>query len=123
MSGRLQRLALAELKIQVLEERLRLARIAKYGPGSEKLSAAQLQLLELEPGVSQVEVEAESQRGAIPTRTREKRKHPGRQELPADLPRVERVVECTPEQRIIESLRLPRATVAEKRDYWRSHPP
>jgi hypothetical protein len=39
----------AELKIRVLEEQLRLERIAKYGPGSEKLSDAQLELLELEP--------------------------------------------------------------------------
>jgi len=38
------------LKIQVLEEQLRLQRINKYGPGSEKLSDAQLQLLDLEPG-------------------------------------------------------------------------
>jgi hypothetical protein len=30
----------AELKIRVLEERLRQQRIAKYGPGSEKLSNA-----------------------------------------------------------------------------------
>jgi hypothetical protein len=49
-------LAWAKLKIQVLEERLRLERIKKYGPGSEKLSDAQLQLLELEPGVSDAEV-------------------------------------------------------------------
>ena len=34
----------AELKIQVLEERLRLELIAKYGPASEKLSDAQLEL-------------------------------------------------------------------------------
>jgi hypothetical protein len=46
----------AHLKIQMLEERLRFERIKKYGPGSEKLSDAQLELLELEPGVSQVEV-------------------------------------------------------------------
>jgi transposase len=39
------KLQYAELKIRVLEERLRLARIAKYGPGSEKLSDAQLELL------------------------------------------------------------------------------
>jgi hypothetical protein len=39
------RLHYAELKIQVLEARLRLARIAKYGPGSEKLSDEQLELL------------------------------------------------------------------------------
>jgi hypothetical protein len=39
----------ARLKIQVLEERLRKMRIAKYGPGSEKLSDLQLDLLDLEP--------------------------------------------------------------------------
>ena len=52
----------AQLKIQILEEHLRLRRIAKYGPGSEKLSNLQLQLLEEEPGVSSEEVQAESQR-------------------------------------------------------------
>jgi transposase len=90
----------AHLKIQVLEERLRLQRIQKYGPGSEKLSDAQLELLELEPGVSNLEVQAESQRGPLPERvkTERPRRHPGRQQLPADLPRVERVIACTPEQ-------------------------
>jgi transposase len=90
----------AHLKIQVLEERLRLQRIKKYGPGSEKLSNAQLELLELEPGVSNAEVQAESQRGPLPARakTQNARKHPGRQELPAILPRVERVIPCSPEQ-------------------------
>jgi transposase len=90
----------ALLKIQVLEERLRLQRIQKYGPGSEKLSDEQLELLELEPGVSNVEVQAESAREALPPQSREKqpRRHPGRQALPADLPRVERVIACTPEQ-------------------------
>ena len=57
-----QKLVWAELKIQVLEERLRLERIRKYGPGSETLSDAQLQLLDLEPGVSNAEVQAESER-------------------------------------------------------------
>jgi len=33
------------------------------GPGSEKLSNLQLELLEQEPGVSQAEVEAEGERG------------------------------------------------------------
>ena len=46
------RLKFAEYKIRVLEERLRLVRIEKYGPGSERLSDVQLELLELEPGVS-----------------------------------------------------------------------
>lgn len=88
----------AELKIRVLEERLRQQRIAKYGPGSEKLSDEQLELLELEPGVSGAEVEAESQRESRASSGKARRKHPGRQTLPADLPRVEKIVVCTPEQ-------------------------
>src|SRR5260370_18833752 len=91
------RLQYAELKIQVLEERLRLKRIQMYGPGSEKLSNEQLELLELEPGVSTAEVQAESAREPVPAQPAEKRvrKHPGRQALPAELPRVERVIGCT----------------------------
>jgi transposase len=90
----------ARLKIQLLEEKLRLQRIAKYGPGGEKLSNLQLELLEFEPGVSNVEVAAEGERDALPPtpEKKKKRKHPGRQTLPADLPRVERVIVCTPEQ-------------------------
>ena len=56
----------AYLKIQVLEQRLRLQRIQKYGPASEKLSDAHLELLELEPGVSSAEVQAESEREPLP---------------------------------------------------------
>jgi transposase len=93
-----QRLQYAELKIRVLEERLRLQRIAKYGPGSEKLSNEQLELLELEPGVSNLEVEAESQREPLSAAAPRRRRHPGRQSLPPDLPRVERVIACTGEQ-------------------------
>jgi transposase len=95
-----KKLAWAELKIQVLEERLRLERIRKYGPGSEKLSDAQLLLLDLEPGVSNAEVQAESEREPLPApaKPHKSRKHPGRQELPAGLARVERVIVCTPEQ-------------------------
>jgi transposase len=90
----------AELKIKVLEERLRLELIAKYGPASEKLNDAQLELLQREPGVSSAEVQAESRREAQPALTSKspKRKHPGRQELPADLPRREKILPCTPEQ-------------------------
>src|SRR5258708_20511555 len=71
-----------------------------YGPGSEKLTNEQLELLELEPGVSTAEVQAESAREPVPGRAAEKRvrQHPGRQALPAELPRVERVIACTAEQ-------------------------
>jgi transposase len=84
----------ARLKSQLLEEKLRLRRIAKYGPDSKKLSNLQLELLEFEPGVSNTEVAAESERDALPPTPEKKkrRKHPGRQTLPADLPRVERVI-------------------------------
>lgn len=94
------KLAWAERRIHVLEEILRLQRIKKYGPGSEKLTSAQLELLELEPGVSDVEVQAESRREPLPSPApkRTARPHPGRQELPAELPRVERVIACAPEQ-------------------------
>jgi len=93
-----QRLQYAELKIQVLEERLRRKLIEKYGPGSEKLSAAQLELLELEPGVSSVEVQVESEREPVTARAPRSHRHPGRQTLPPNLPRIERVIACTAEQ-------------------------
>jgi transposase len=109
-----QRLVWAELKIQVLEERLRLERIKKYGPGSEKLSDAQLQLLDLEPGVSDAEVQAESRREPFPAPEKQqpkRRRHPGRQELPAGLPRVERGIVCTPEQCACEACGQAKAVI------------
>lgn len=97
-----RQLHFAHLKIQLLEERLRLQRIQKYGPASEKLNNAQLELLEEEPGVSNLEVAAESAREPLPAsaplQPRRTRKHPGRQALPANLTRVERVIPCAPEQ-------------------------
>jgi transposase len=100
VSKKFLELQYAELKIQVLEERLRLKRIQMYGPGSEKLTSEQLELLEWEPGVSTAEVQAESAREPVPVRPAVKRvrEHPGRQALPAELPRIERVIACTAEQ-------------------------
>jgi transposase len=98
-------LALAEVKIKLLEERLRLERIARYGKRSETLSDLQLQLLDLEPGVSSEEVEAESESEPLKAQTPQdkspstpRRKHPGRQELPSHLERIDQIVRCTPEQ-------------------------
>ena len=100
-----QALALAELKIQVLEERLRKQRIERYGKHSETLSDLQLELLDLEPGVSSEEIEAESQREGLVAGVsapkpagKPRRKHPGRNELPAHLERVEQVIACTADQ-------------------------
>ena len=60
--------------------------LEKYGPSTETLSDSQLELLELEPGVSRAEVEAETQREQLPLPLKAVRKHPGRQQLPAAYP-------------------------------------
>lgn len=93
---------------KLLAQMLRLLRIAKYGPKSEQLSDQQLTLLELEPGVAAAEVETEAPRTAEEKTELEdplapKRRHPGRSELPAHLPRVEEVLACTPEQCLCQS--------------------
>ena len=94
------KLQYAELRIRVLEERLRLMRIEKYGAGGEKLSQAQMQLFELEPVISEMTEQPESDHAPAHRSIKKSAKHPGRQELPANLPRVERVLPCTPDQRV-----------------------
>lgn len=86
----------AQLRIQVLEERLRERRIALLGPRSETLSNLQLELLaDEEPGVTADEVETEAGREPVGKKpARERKPHPGRERLPAHLPRVERVIRC-----------------------------
>jgi transposase len=103
-----QIIALSELKIQKLEEELRLERIKKYGLRSEKLSHLQLQLLDLEPAVSGDEVQGEIERGPLPESTeannttdrqrRSRQNHPGRNQLPAHLERVDKIIPCGPKQ-------------------------
>jgi transposase len=86
----------AQLRIQVLEERLRQKRIQLLGPFSETLTSLQLELLaDEEPGVTAEEVEAEARRERMANRPRRERKpHPGRERLPENLPRVETVIRC-----------------------------
>jgi len=95
-------LSLSKMRIVQLEERLRLLRIAKYGPRGENLSAAQLALFEEEISATLDEVAAEAARGAVPeapaTSRKSRKQHPGRQTLPADLPRVVNIVTCPPAQ-------------------------
>jgi transposase len=107
-----QALSAAEAIIQQLKEALRAERVARYGKRSEKLSDLQFQLLDLEPGVSSDEIEREVGSGPLPecpgdtqeNRTptekqkRARRHHPGRNELPAHLERVEQIIACTPDQ-------------------------
>src|ERR1700694_4167381 len=97
-----------EMRVQKLEEELRLERIKKYGLRSEKLSDLQLQLLDLEPAVSGDEVQGEIERGPLPEptdannttdkRRRSRQNHPGRNELPAHLERVDEIIPCAPKQ-------------------------
>jgi transposase len=107
-----QALSAAEAIIQQLKEALRAERVARYGKRSEKLSDLQFQLLDLEPGVSSDEIEQEIASGPLPEcpgstqenptptekQQRARRNHPGRNQLPAHLERVEEIIPCTPEQ-------------------------
>jgi transposase len=103
ISAKDQIIALSEMRIQKLEEELRLERIKKYGKQSEKLSDLQLNLLDLEPAVSSDEIKAEIERGPLsePTATDKQRhsrqNHPGRNELPASLERIDKIIPCAPE--------------------------
>ena len=103
-----QALRMSEMRVQKLEEELRLERIRKYGKQSEKLSDYQLKLLDLEPGVSGDEIQGEIERGPLPDATesnkaadkqrRSRQNHPGRNELPEHLERVDKIIPCAPEQ-------------------------
>jgi transposase len=90
------RLQFAELKIRVLEERLRLMRIEKYGAGGERLSHAQMELFDSELAGSGVIVQPEGEQVPARRSTKTSCRHPGRQEFPPNLPRVERILPCSP---------------------------
>lgn len=91
-----QRAERAEKEAKYLRELLRLERIKKYGPASEKLSDAQLELLGEEPGVQPQEVQLEAE---LPQPQKEaagrSKVRRGEQSLPADLPREEVLIACT----------------------------
>jgi len=88
---------LTQLRVQQLEETLRLLLLKKYGPSSESLSDVYLNLFEDEPGVTLDEVAAEAAREPIAA-CRPRKPHPGRQTLPAHLPRKIRTIVCAPSQ-------------------------
>jgi transposase len=91
----------------LLEEKLRLVLIKKYGSGAERLSANQLNLLELEPGVCAQEVAGEASAAPCDTSLpsveqtqKTPRAKPVRAALPQHLERKERIIrvpaaECT----------------------------
>jgi transposase len=90
-------LARSQKENRLLRELLRLMRVEKYGPASERLSDEQLELLELEPGVSEAEVKAESERAQLQLSLKEPKQRPVRQGLPAELPRIEQLIACEPQ--------------------------
>ncbi len=73
---------------------LRLERIEKYGPGSERLSDAQLELLELEPGVAPREIQLEADLPEPEKRRTPRSGHRGMLNLPPELPREEVLTSC-----------------------------
>jgi transposase len=95
-----------ELENNLLREMIRRFRLEKFGRPSEKLTDAQLALLEEEPSVQTQEVAREAQLPAEQkqaverqaAQTKPRKPHPGRTELPAHLPRVIANLPCTPEQ-------------------------
>ena len=91
-------LARSEKENRLLRELLRLMRVEKYGPASERLSDEQLELLEQEPGVSQAEVQAESERAQLQLSLKGPKQRPVRQALPAELPRIEQLIACQPQE-------------------------
>ncbi len=87
-----------EQMLRLKDEMIRLMRIEKYGPKSEKLSDNQLSLLDEEPSVRTEEVEQETTRSQPIVKKKRGNPRPGRVELPAHLPRVEEIICCSSEQ-------------------------
>ena len=91
-------LARSQKENRLLRELLRLMRVEKYGPASERLSDEQLELLEQEPGVSEAEIQAESERTQLQLPLKGTKPRPVRQSLPAELPRIEQLIACQPQE-------------------------
>ncbi len=71
--------------------------LVMLGPSSERLSDEQLELLEQEPGVSQPELEAESQLAQLELPLKRAKQLPTRQTLSVELPRKGEIIACAPQ--------------------------
>lgn len=98
------RIEALEQENRLLRLELRLLRIKHFGASSEKLSDGQLELMEGEPSVEKAEIESEvallpEAKEAADRQLKRSRQgiHPGREPLPAHLPRVEQMIACSPE--------------------------
>lgn len=88
-----------EIEVKLLKEQVRWLLLSKYGAKSEKLSDAQLNLFETEPGVSNREVAGEAARHAREKKLKKQLTPHGRAPLPAHLPRVEEILLVPEDQR------------------------
>lgn len=107
-----QRAQRAELRVKHLEAMLRLERIKKYGPASEQLSEAQLQLLDAEPGVHPQEVQHEAELSAEQKKVSPvARAARAKREFSPDLPREEVLIPCAPADRACPCCQGERAVI------------
>ncbi len=93
--------AFLHLQIQnrFLSEALRMERIRKFGPSSERLTTDQVELLTLEPVVTAQEVPSEVARPEpVKGPETQPRKAPVREALPEYLPRQKRIIHVAPDQ-------------------------
>jgi len=84
---------------RLLTEEIRLLRMERYGKKAEKLSDAQLQMFDEEPGVLEAEVEQEAE---LPEEKKKLNNAPRKRtrtlsKLPDNLPREEVIIPCAPE--------------------------
>ena len=96
---------------ELLKERIRLLLLSKYGSKSEKLSDAQLNLLELEPGVTREEVTSEAAQPAREKKLKARSHAHGRGVLPAHLPRVEEIVRVPEQERHCPTCQCPKCCI------------
>ena len=99
------------IEVKLLNEAIRLLRLDKYGPKSEKLSDAQLALLDLEPGVTREEVAAEAAQPAREKKLPRAAAPHGRAPLPAHLPRVEELIPVPADQRHCATCGCPKCAI------------
>jgi transposase len=102
----------------LLREQVRLLRIEKFGPRSEKLSDDQLELLEGELSVTAAEVEQEAHQAEeekLGPKTQRKKKHPGRAEFPPHLERRVTTIPCPPEDCICAHCHEEKAVIGHER--------
>ena len=92
-----------ERLLQLKDEQIRLLNFRLFGPKSEKLSSAQIQLLLTEVSLTAGEVDHEAElapaqkQDPSPRAKQPRPNHPGRQRLPESLERREEIIPCCPE--------------------------